>query len=59
MAAYYYQTNGEEVQCVNCKNKEFSRLDPVGGIIPYECGRCHFVSWFPEYMAPATTPPKK
>ncbi len=53
MSELTYQTNGEEVKCVNCKNTEFKRLQPVNGIVPFECQRCHFVSWFPEQIAPA------
>lgn len=59
MSAYYYQTNSEEVACVNCKNTDFKRLTPINGLVPYECQRCHFVSWFPETIAPADKPPKK
>ena len=59
MPVFYYQTNGEELHCVNCKNGEFMRLESSNGLIPYECQRCHFISWFPEAVAPAETPPKK
>lgn len=52
MSGFKYQTNGEELKCVNCKNDDFKRLTPANGLVPYECLRCHFVSWFPENIAP-------
>jgi len=58
MSVYYYKTNGEEVKCVNCKNTDFKRLSEggkPGDLVPYECTRCHFVSWFPGEFAPAET----
>ncbi len=56
MAEYFYKTNNEKLQCVNCGNTEFTRHMPEPGkdvsFVPYECERCHFVSWFPEVYAP-------
>ena len=55
MAQYRYATNGEPVKCVNCGNLEFKRRPPEGknsDMAPYECGRCHFISWFPADFAP-------
>ncbi len=56
MSDFKYKTNGEELTCVNCKNTEFKRLAPANGLVPYECQRCHFVSWFPEDFAPTEAP---
>ncbi len=58
MSEYTYQTNGEELKCINCKNTEFKQLPQVNGITPFECQRCHFVSWFPEQIAPQEKPLK-
>jgi hypothetical protein len=52
MSEFSYQTNGEEVKCVNCKNGDFKKLPSINGLAPLECQRCHFVSWFPEKIAP-------
>lgn len=63
MATYYYQTNGEEMKCVNCGNHDFVRREPMNGgdgaFVPYECARCHFVSWFPAEIAPGDAPKGK
>lgn len=56
MSEFLYKTNGEELKCVNCKNGDFNKLASVSGLSPFECQRCHFVSWFPDNMAPAEKP---
>ena len=55
MSKFVYQTNGEELKCINCGNEDFKRLDPENGLTPFECQRCHFVSWFPDLIAPKET----
>ena len=52
MSKFSYQTNGEELLCVNCKNDDFKKLPSQNGLSPYECQRCHFVSLFPDQIAP-------
>ncbi len=58
MPEFIYKTNKELVKCVNCGNVEFIQHQPLTGMVPYECQRCHFVSFFgggfaPEKRAPA------
>ena len=57
MAQYIYKTNCEIVKCVNCGNTEFAKRDPMNGVgpdslVPHECERCHFISWFPGKFEP-------
>ncbi|MCC8109195.1 MAG: hypothetical protein LIQ30_09170 [Planctomycetes bacterium] len=58
MPEFIYKTNKEPVKCVNCGNIEFIRQQPVNGMVPYECQRCHFVSFFGGEFAPEETAAK-